>query len=64
MLELNIERLNKETDGARCQCAHSCSHSHSCFWGRSQERHVTFHEPKDGASSSERPQTEPQEHLT
>ena len=36
MLELNVERLNKEADGAKCQC--HCSHS--CPGGRSPERCV------------------------
>ena len=36
MLELNIERLNKEADGVKCQCPYS----HSCPWGRSLERHI------------------------
>ena len=40
------------------------AHSHSCFWGRSLERCMTFCKPEEGASSDERPQTEPQEHLT
>ena len=35
MLELNIERLNKEADGAKCWCP--CTHSHPK--GRSLERH-------------------------
>ena len=72
MLELNIERLNKEADGTKCQCPHSHRHP----WGRSLERHVqslnwyrpercmTFCKPEEGTPSDERPQTEPQEHLT
>ena len=60
MLELNIERLNKEADGVRCQ--HHCSHSH--FQGRSLEQCVTFCKPEEGAPSDERPQTKPQEHFT
>ena len=62
MLELNIERLHKKADGARCQHPHSHSCSH--FQGRSLERCMTFHEPGEGAPSDERPQTELQEHLT
>ena len=59
MLELNIERLNKEADGAR----HQCPCSHSCFQGKSLERCMTFCKPEEGAPSDEKPQTEPQDHL-
>ena len=37
MLELKIERLNKEASGAKCWCPYSSS---SCPWGRSPERCV------------------------
>ena len=67
ILELNIERLSWEANRTKCQH----SHSHSCAWGRLQERcaqslsphrprrHVTFCEPEEGMSSDERPQREP-----
>ena len=72
MLELNIERLNKEADGNKHQWPHSHSHPQgrslerhvqSLNWHK-PERHVTFCKPEEGTSSDERPQTEPQEHLT
>ena len=65
-------RLNKEANGAKCQCLCSCSHPQ----GRSLERHVqslnwhrpkrciTFCKPEEETSSDERPQRELQEHLT
>ena len=59
MLELYIERLNKEADGVRCQCPHSHSHP----WHRSLERCVTFCKPEEETLSDERPQTELQVHL-
>ena len=72
ILEMNIERLNKEANGTK----HWCSLSHSHPQGRSLERHVqspnwhrpkghvTFYKPEEGTSSDERPQREPQEHST
>ena len=64
VLELNIKRLNKDAEGTRCWCAHSCSCSCSLFQGTSWERCMTFCKPKEGAPSSKRLQTEPLEYLT
>ena len=72
MLELNIERVNQEADGAKHQCP--CSHSHHCSrslgrhvrypsWHR-LERHMTSCKPVEDTSSDERPQREPREHFT
>ena len=72
ILELNIERLSLEANRTRCQCTHGHSHSWSRFQERHAQshsphrprRHVTFGEAKEGTSSDERPQREPQKQAS